>query len=57
MRVADGAALPEGHPARGKGKLDGKPTAYVCAGQTCSLPVTDAEALVAEMNNSRVSSG
>ena len=49
MRVADGAALPEGHPARGKGKIDGKPAAYVCAGETCSLPLTEAAALTAEL--------
>ena len=40
-------ALPEGHPAHGKGQVDGQPTAYVCQGQTCSLPVTDAAALKA----------
>lgn len=45
MRVADDEALPEGHPASGKGKQDGKPTAYVCAGETCSLPLTDKDAL------------
>ena len=49
MRVADGEALPDGHPAQGKGKIDGKPTAYVCAGQTCSLPLTEAETLTAEL--------
>jgi len=43
--VADGAPLPEGHPATGKGAIDGKPTAYVCTGPVCSLPVTDAKAL------------
>ena len=49
MRVADGEALPDGHPALGKGKIDGKPTAYVCAGETCSLPLTEAGALEAEL--------
>jgi hypothetical protein len=33
--------LPEGHPASGKGMVDGKATVYVCHGQTCSLPITD----------------
>jgi hypothetical protein len=33
--------LPEGHPASGKGMVDGKATIYVCHGQTCSLPITD----------------
>ncbi|MBA4209969.1 MAG: thioredoxin domain-containing protein, partial [Parvibaculum sp.] len=54
MRVSDGASLPASHPAHGKTALDGKPTAYVCAGETCSLPVTDADALVEEMKRGRV---
>ena len=37
--------LPEGHPARGKGRVEGRATVYVCQGQTCSLPITDPEAL------------
>jgi uncharacterized protein YyaL (SSP411 family) len=36
-----GEELPEGHPARGKPALGGRPTAYVCQGPTCSLPITD----------------
>jgi hypothetical protein len=32
--------LPAGHPAFGKTAIDGRPTAYVCAGSTCSAPVT-----------------
>jgi len=43
--VEDGLALPKSHPAHGKDRLDGHATAYVCRGQTCSLPVTDAAAL------------
>ena len=53
MRVKDGKVLPEGHPAHGKEKQDGKPTAYVCAGETCSLPVTDKDALVEELKRAR----
>ena len=37
--------LPADHPAHGKTAIDGRPTAYVCVGQTCGLPITDAEAL------------
>lgn len=40
------AALPVSHPAHGKGQSDGKPTAYVCIGPTCSLPLTSPDALV-----------
>ncbi|MDP1625959.1 thioredoxin domain-containing protein [Parvibaculum sp.] len=55
MRVADGAALPEGHPAHGKTAVDGKPTAYTCAGETCSLPLTETTALEAELRRARAS--
>ena len=40
-----GEALPLGHPAAGKSMLGGKPSAYVCVGPTCSLPITEPEAL------------
>jgi hypothetical protein len=40
-----GDGLPTSHPAYGKTPKDGRPTAYVCRGQTCSAPVTDAGAL------------
>ncbi len=53
MRIEDGAALPASHPAHGKDKLDGKPTAYVCAGETCSLPVTETDALIEELKRAR----
>jgi uncharacterized protein YyaL (SSP411 family) len=39
-------ALPESSPAHGKTAIEGKPTAYVCIGPQCSLPVTEAEKLV-----------
>ena len=45
FRVAGEAALPDSHPAAGKGQVDGKPTAYVCIGTTCTLPITDVKAL------------
>ena len=45
IRIAPDAGLPAGHAAAGKGQVGGKPTAYLCRGQTCSLPITDAAAL------------
>ncbi len=39
--TADATALPETHIAQGKNMIDGKPTLYLCTGQTCSLPITD----------------
>ena len=47
--VAPGAALPASHPATGKDQLSGRATAYVCRGQVCSLPITDAAVLRAEL--------
>jgi uncharacterized protein len=41
----DAVALPAGHPAGGRTAIDGKATAYVCRGETCSLPVTTADQL------------
>ncbi|WP_282604764.1 thioredoxin domain-containing protein [Pelagibius sp. Alg239-R121] len=38
--------LPEKHPAYGKGLVDGGPAVYLCQGQSCSLPVTNAEGLL-----------
>jgi len=45
QRIAPGDILPDGHPAAGKGQVNSKATAYVCIGQTCSLPLTDPAAL------------
>ncbi|MCX5567617.1 thioredoxin domain-containing protein [Kaistia nematophila] len=43
-------ALPASHPAHGKRAIDGRATAYVCREGNCSLPITDAEALVAVLH-------
>ena len=47
--VAPGDTLPEGHPAYGKGLVDGAAAAYVCVGPVCSLPLNDAEKLLAHL--------
>src|SRR3546814_11376941 len=39
--VAAGEALPEGHPAAGKGQVEDQATAYLCRCTVCSLPMTD----------------
>jgi hypothetical protein len=49
--VAPGAALPAAHPAFGKTQIDGKATAYVCRGVTCSLPIVELEALAAALQS------
>jgi hypothetical protein len=39
--------LPDGHPATGKDQIAGKPTAYICEGPVCSLPMKTPEDLSA----------
>ena len=50
---APDATLPETHPAAGKTQIDGKPTAYVCLGPTCGLPVTTPAELTASLKATR----
>jgi hypothetical protein len=49
MIVAPGADTPASHPAHGKTAIDGQATAYVCIGQTCSLPLWAPAALRAAL--------
>jgi uncharacterized protein YyaL (SSP411 family) len=51
--VGGASVLPESSPAHGKTAIDGKPTAYVCIGPQCSLPVTDPAALVETVKAAR----
>ncbi len=50
LALPPGRELPTGHPAFGKGLVAGRAAAYVCIGTVCSLPLTDAEKLVAELS-------
>ncbi|MGB8275568.1 MAG: thioredoxin domain-containing protein [Alphaproteobacteria bacterium] len=43
------AGVPATHPAFGRSAIDGKMTAYVCRAGTCSLPITEPEALAAAL--------
>ena len=47
--VAPAEVLPQGHPAAGKGQVDGQATAYLCRGPVCSAPVTEPTALAAAL--------
>ncbi len=51
--IENGAALPLGHPAFGKTRIDGAATAYVCIGTFCSLPVQSPDALRKAMHDLR----
>jgi len=53
MEVRDGETLAENSPAYGKRAIDGKATAYVCIGPTCSAPVMDTAGLVAAVRAGR----
>jgi uncharacterized protein len=46
LHVGSTAALPPHHPARAKVEAANEPLAFVCVGETCSLPVRDPAALV-----------
>jgi len=50
--VKDPAALPAGHPASGKAKLEDRATAYVCRGMTCSLPISSPQDLTEALTRS-----
>jgi uncharacterized protein YyaL (SSP411 family) len=44
--TAPAGGLPDQHPAAGKRRVEGRPTAYVCPGRTCLPPVTEPDRLV-----------
>jgi|HubBroStandDraft_1064217.scaffolds.fasta_scaffold00026_63 uncharacterized protein YyaL (SSP411 family) len=46
------AELPASHPARGKTPLADAATAYLCRGRSCSLPLTDPQALASALAHS-----
>ncbi len=43
--IDDPDDLPKSHPAADKQAVDGRPTVYVCQGQTCAAPITDLKVL------------
>jgi hypothetical protein len=45
FHAASAEALPSKHPAREKLNASREPQAFICVGETCSLPITDASAL------------
>jgi uncharacterized protein len=53
LSLSPGMPLLPGHPASGKGLVDGKPAAYVCEGPVCSLPNTDRESLLETLGRVR----
>lgn len=49
--LSEGEILDESHPASALASSGGEAQALVCAGSRCSLPVTDAEGLEAQVKN------
>ncbi len=50
--VSDAQVLPAEHPANGKTTIDGHATAYICRGSVCGLPITETDALIANLTTS-----
>ena len=53
LHAASAAALNPTHPARNKVSAGSEPQAFVCAGETCSLPATDPAGLIGAMDAMR----
>lgn len=47
--LAETDDLPRHHPAHGRKPVEGRPTAYLCRGNACSLPCTEPDELEAEL--------
>jgi uncharacterized protein YyaL (SSP411 family) len=50
LHASPAAALPAAHPAHNKLQAAGEAAAFVCVGETCSLPVTDPAGLIGAMD-------
>ena len=53
LHAGSADTLPQHHPARDKIAAVSEPSAFVCIGETCSLPVTDPAALLNAVNAAR----
>jgi uncharacterized protein YyaL (SSP411 family) len=53
LHARSAQALPPQHPARAKIAAADKPLAFVCVGETCSLPVTDPAGLTGAIDAAR----
>jgi hypothetical protein len=53
LHAGSAQELPPQHPARAKVAAAGEPAAFVCVGETCSLPVTDPAGLIGAIDSVR----
>jgi uncharacterized protein YyaL (SSP411 family) len=51
--VGGGADVPPSSPAAGKGRADGKISAYICMGERCSPPLTDPDSVKDRLKEER----
>jgi hypothetical protein len=56
LRAPSAASLPAGHPAQAKIAAGAASAAFICVGETCSLPVTDPDQIAATVSAMRKSS-
>jgi uncharacterized protein YyaL (SSP411 family) len=55
LHARSAAALPPSHPAQQQVRAASEPSAFICVGETCSLPVTDPAGLAASLDAARQS--
>jgi uncharacterized protein len=55
LHARSAAALPPSHPAQQQVRAASEPSAFICVGETCSLPVTDPAGLAAALEATRQS--
>jgi uncharacterized protein YyaL (SSP411 family) len=55
LQVGSASALPPQHPARAKVAAVNEPAAFVCIGETCSLPIGDPAGLSEALEAARQS--
>jgi uncharacterized protein YyaL (SSP411 family) len=53
LRAPSANALPPSHPAQAKLAAAAETAAFICVGQTCSLPVTQPEEIAEEVAKMR----
>jgi len=53
LRAPSAETLPANHPAQEKLKAVSGPAAFICVGETCSLPVTEPDAIAAAYDAAR----
>jgi uncharacterized protein YyaL (SSP411 family) len=53
LRAPSADALPPSHPAQEKLKAANEPAAFICIGETCSLPVTNPDEIAAHADSAR----